>query len=65
MIKIDPFVIKEINSQLFTNQQLDNETIKQIYHIYEYDKIEEYKNKVQEKYKDYKFIKWIHPLIYG
>ncbi len=58
-LSIELFIVKEINTQLSINQEIDNEMIKQVYQIYTKDEIKEYENKVKEKYKDYKFIRWI------
>ncbi len=51
-LSIKPFIVKEINP----NSEIDVEIIEQVYQIYTKDEIEEYKNKVKEKYKYYKFI---------
>ncbi len=58
-LSIGPFVVKEINPQLLINKNLDDEIIKQIYQVYTKDEIKKYENKVKEKFKDYRFIRWI------
>ncbi len=57
-LSIKPFIVKEINPQLLINQQLDNEMIEQVYVNYTKDEIKDYKIKVKEKFKNYKFIMW-------
>ncbi len=63
ILSIETFIVKEINPQLLINQQLDNEIIKQVYQSYTKDELKDYENKVKEKFKDYKFIKWVIILI--
>ncbi len=53
-LSIKPFIVKEINS----NSEIDGEMIKQVYQSYTEDEIENYENKVREKFKNYKFIYW-------
>ncbi len=58
-LSIKPFIVKEINSQLSINQNIDKETIKQVYQSYTENEIEDYKCKVIKKYENYKFISWM------